>query len=422
MGSFILQPHQEKTVQFGVKHNYCIYALEMGLGKSLSALATWQRTGGRLLIVCPAYLVLNWKNEVRKFMSENLVVSCFTEGRQLYPLWDTDICIVSYDLLKKAQYLFEWADMVVADEATELMNMKSQRSDMFHRGVYENSIKRLLLLTGTPIKNRVEEYFSLISLCNYNPKLTHSRFLNLFPDSVTFADHFSFRQEYDIFVGSKLVKVIKWEGVRNVAELKEFLKDIYIRFESKDVLDLPPITYKDILISEDTDTHLLNAFNTYVSQNKAVTPDVKRGAAGSKVPFTYKYAKELLKEVGQLVIYSDHQAPVQELASRFGVRGITGATPVKVRNQIETDFQAGTQKVIVATIGSFSTGVNLTAANNIVVNDFPWVPGDLDQMSHRIQRIGQTKPCVVHRVLGSPQDAYILKVIESKKNTIAKVV
>jgi SNF2 family DNA or RNA helicase len=54
----------------------------------------------------------------------------------------------------------------------------------------------------------------------------------------------------------------------------------------------------------------------------------------------------------------------------------------------------------------------------MVFNDFPWVPGQLSQAEYRINRIGQEKQCIVHRIIGSPQDHYILKTIESKNAVI----
>ena len=57
----------------------------------------------------------------------------------------------------------------------------------------------------------------------------------------------------------------------------------------------------------------------------------------------------------------------------------------------------------------------------MVFNDFSWVPGDMLQAEARINRLGQTRPCIYHRLIGSPQDHYILKTIEDKKETIMKV-
>jgi superfamily II DNA or RNA helicase len=249
-----------------------------------------------------------------------------------------------------------------------------------------------------------------------------SKFLNFYPDSMTFADHFSYRTEYDAWVKNRIVRIIKWSGVKNVEELKEYLKGIYIRFEADQVLTLPPITYKDILTDNVDDPKLLEAFNNFDDENKSVMPEAKRHAAIMKILLTHRYCKDLLAEVGSIVIFSDHVEPVKRLADKFGVPPITGETTTRERTKIAEDFQSGKQKVVVATIGSFSTGINLTAANHLVFNDYPWVPGDMKQAEARIHRMGQTKPCVVHRIFRSPQDFTIMKAIKEKQSVISQVV
>lgn len=411
---------QQKTVEYAMKHPYSIIALKMGMGKSLCALDIWLKSGRKpMLIVCPGYLILNWKIEIKKFMPDDVVASYFTEGAFLHFPFDSDIVVISYDMVKKAEYLFEWAKIVIADEANYLMNMKAQRTEFFHRCIFENSIGRLHLLTGTPIKNKVEEYYSLISLCNYNPRILHSKFLNTFPDSITFADYFSFRKEYDVWTPRGPRRVMKWEGSCREDELKALLNDIYVRYENENE---KPLIFKDIHVSDIDQPELLEAFEAFAIRKEPVKPQFKLEAALKTAPLTAKYCKDLMDEVGQLVIYSDHVEPIRRIAEAFGVRPITASTSPKARAKIAADFQAGLQKVIAATIGAFSTGVTLTAASHLVLNDPCWTPGDLEQVYYRINRIGQTRQCVIHRILGSPQAAYIYQVLEKKKQTIAKVI
>jgi intein/homing endonuclease len=302
-----------------------------------------------------------------------------------------------------------------------LKEVTTGRTEAIHRYIYENSIKRVYLLTGTPIKNRIEEYYSLISICNYNPKIEFSYFLEKFPEVVSFADHFSYRNEYEIFKGYRKIKIVNWSGLKNEDELKGWLKDIYFTRPAS----YPPVTRKDVVVCDEADFELEMSFNEFVERGSeaSVLPQVKSQAAMNKTKYTIAYCKELLSsgEADSLVIYSDHIEPAKKIAEAFGVEAITGQTRPEVRQKMASDFQFKKTQVIVATIGSFSTGVTLTRANNMVFNDYPWVPGDMEQAEHRINRIGQTRHCVYHRILGSPQDRYILETIESKMNTIKKV-
>lgn len=417
-----LDPHQTEGVEFAIDRKYALLTYEMGLGKTPIALAVAEKTKCKTLLVVPAYLILNWQKEIEKFLGPDTRVRAIKNSRQVSPPIDEQFCLVSYDIAKNAECLFEWADMVVFDEGHMLKSMKAKRTQAMHKFVFENNMKRVLILTGTPIKNRVEEYYSLIALMNYNPKNETPDFLDRFPDSVAFADYFSFRTEFTVKISHwKSFKVIKWDGIRNVKELKQYLKPHYIRKRSADILTLEPIRRKDILISEKPDPELFKLYeNSEGKIKQKVDVGKKAFAALWKVPFTVKYVTQILEEVGAVVIFTDHVESCKQLAKAFKVEPITGETPMTKRQALADGFQKGEFPVIVATVGSFSTGRDLTRASNLVFNDFPWTPGDIKQAEYRIQRRSQTKSCVVHYVLGSPQDSYILNTIREKDLTIEK--
>jgi SNF2 family DNA or RNA helicase len=420
---FVLRDYQLSTVQYAVENPYCILALEMGLGKSYASLHAAFQTSSKVLVICPSYLLFNWKNEVEKFFPGK-IVSVFNSANSVYRPWDTDIALLSYGIVEKAEVLFEWAETVIIDEAHYIKNMKAKRTDVIHRFIYENSIKRLMLLTGTPIENRVWELYSLIALCNYNPKIKDSVFLNKFPTYEDFADYFSYRQERTISTNRGKRKVVTWEGRKNIPELKErYLKNIFIRYRAEDCLDLPESIYYDIMIDEIDDGELLEAFREFNGENDTVGPKIKAEIALRKVPFTVSYAKEL-RESGaeKIIIYSDHVGPCEEIAKALGVTPIHGGISVERRRMVAHNFIHGTTNFLVATIGSFSTGVNLTEAQDMIFNDYPWVPGRLAQAEARIRRMGQKFVCRFHRILGSIQDKYILNKISEKNETINEVV
>lgn len=415
-----LKEYQERAISYALENPYSILGLDCGLGKSRIFIEIREKLGGNCLVVCPSYLVNNWVHEIRKWAPPETVITAIQKGSQIYELVDTDYAIISYDLSQKAEHFFEWADLVAFDEAHALKSQKAKRTQYIHRVVYENSIKRLHLLTGTPIKNRVEEFFSLLALCNYSPHTPDSPFLEKYPSSIDFADHFSFRDEYTIEINGRYIPIIKWTGIRNVDELKGWLKGKYINIKSEEVLDLPEVTIKDFFASNEPDLELLRAFNAYfkLGDTDKINPTAKAQAALRKVPFTVKYAENLLEEAGCVLIYSDHVEASEAIAKAFKVTALNGKVPSAKRLLISQNFQSGEGRVLVATIGALSTGVNLTRASHIILNDYPWTPGDLKQTIYRIQRIGQKNRCFVHRIIGSPQDSHIMKVCDEKMKTI----
>lgn len=414
---------QKEAVRFCLKNPYAIVALQMGLGKSAVAIYLAHRLKSRCLIIAPAGLILNWKHEIEKCLDGQLI-TLFRKGSDIYSPFDSDFVLISYDLAIKSEAIFEWADMVIFDEANHLSHMNTKRTSRIHELIYENSIPRMYLLTGTPIKNRVEEYYSLITLCNYNPQVEHSEFLVKFPESISFADHFSYRDEFQKPIyrngNRQYITIRKWEGLRNEEELREWLRDIYIMRKGQ----TQSFIRKEVILSEEDNPDLLKEFNRAMDDiGHSVESKFKKEAALKKVPLTVKYLKDLFEtgEITSAVVFTDHRASCHELARAFGTIGITGEMPVAERQRLAKEFQAGVSDVIVGTIKALSTGYTLTRANNVVFNDFPWVPGDMEQAEFRINRIGQTKQCVVHRIIGSKQDEYILRVIENKKEVITKM-
>lgn len=412
---------QAKAFPYADKHPYSILALDPRLGKSRVAIEVREKYQNNCLIICPGHLVLNWKKEILKWGGKKSQILAVTKGKQIYDICDTDYAIVSFDLAKKAENFFDWADMVVIDEGHYLKSMEAQRTTFIHKCIFEYAIPRLHILTGTPIKNRVKEFYSLLALMNYDPRVADSQFLDLYPSELDFADQFAYREKYQIEIKNKLVTVMNWKGLKNLPELKKHLHGKYLRIKARDG-DLPPIDYKPILISETPDKTLLAAFDAYFAGDDAgsVKSQYKKEAALRKTPFTIKYAKDLLEERECCLIYSDHVDSAEAIAQTFGVRALTGKVSAKMRGRLADKFQSGEGRVLVATIGALKEGRDLFRANDIIMNDFCWVPGDLKQVINRVRAVGKTTPCLVHEIHGSPQDEYITNTLKEKIDVIER--
>lgn len=414
-----LDEKQVAGVEYAMRNNYHICAMDMGLGKAATSLESAMKRGGRTLVVCPSYLLLNWKDEITKWYGESKIVSLFKNKKSIYPVWDTDIALISYESLTSADPLFAWCKNLIFDEGHYMKNMDAKRTENAHRLTYENSVENVTILTGTPILNRVGEFYSLIAMCGYNPHRKQNDFLERFPDQISFSDYFSYREEYSIpGRGHYDIPIVKWSGSRNEDELRGYLKGIYYRAKAEAGISRT----KEVIISEEEDYELAAEMEDLGRSGDSLAGPAKLKAALRIVPDTIKYCKDILDEVGQLVIYSDHVEPAELIAKAFGVPVITGNTPVAMRHEISTQFFKGAQKVLVATIQSFSTGVNnLVVANNMVFNDPPWSPGIYNQARFRISRKGQTKMCIFHNMIGSAQTRKIYEILAEKQSVINEV-
>lgn len=419
-------PFQEKTIQYGIENPYSIYALAMGTGKTLCALETAFRTKSKVVVVAPTYLLQRWKDEVEKFYP-GAVVSLLRHKKEYYPLWDTDVAILPYSFVADADIIFEWADLVVIEEAHCIKNIDSKRGLAVHKLVYENSNKRCLLLTGTPIQNRVFEFWSLLTICHYQPNNPNpTDFLDRFPTFVEFANHFSHLKQFDMWNEKrrKTITVRNWNGHKNLEELRQYTEGHYIRFMSKDVLDLPPYSETDVTVDYKDNEKLLSAFMRFQKDGDmaSTASDVKSKAAMATAPFTCEYVRDIVSSGEKVVVFTDHIDSCEYLAEKLGVKAIHGQVHADIRYQLSKDFQDGKTNCIVATYGSLSTGVDLQSSACMVFNDLPWVPGVLEQAMYRIIRVGQVRKCNFYFIHGTVQSKYILNTLKEKIETIQAVI
>jgi len=207
-------PHQREGIEFLMKTPYAILGDEMGLGKTYQALAV--TAGKAALIICPAFLIRNWKEEIEKYVTAS----------------DRQYTIVSYEGFTKMWFKQEHIPYVfnlIIDEAHYIKTPSAKRAKSIAEYVSHTTPNRAILLTGTPIKNRVQEIFTLLSLCKaLPPKLDNYWW---------FCHHFTNVTTMNIHGR----KITQFEGHKNLEELKTLLNKCYLRRRAIDVLDLPDL-------------------------------------------------------------------------------------------------------------------------------------------------------------------------------------
>eukprot|EP00730_Choanoeca_flexa_P016522 TRINITY_DN7827_c0_g1_i2.p1 TRINITY_DN7827_c0_g1~~TRINITY_DN7827_c0_g1_i2.p1 ORF type:complete len:638 (+),score=118.21 TRINITY_DN7827_c0_g1_i2:78-1916(+) len=182
-----LRPHQREGVQFmfecltgkdDLDGTGCVLADDMGLGKTLQCITlVWtmlkQGFNGkplahRALVVCPGSLVNNWKAEFKKWLgNERIKVFAVASDNKIehfkqahsYP-----VVIISYEMLLRSLDIIRQLklDLLICDEAHRLKNAASKTT----KTLMSLPIRRRVALTGTPVQNDLQEFFTLVDFVN----------------------------------------------------------------------------------------------------------------------------------------------------------------------------------------------------------------------------------------------------------------
>ncbi|CAH9100397.1 unnamed protein product [Cuscuta europaea] len=190
-----LRPHQREGVQFmfdcvsGLLStsniNGCILADDMGLGKTLQSITllyTLLRQGfdgkamvRKAIIVTPTSLVSNWEAEIKKWVGERVNLVALSESTRddvisgihsfTSPRSNLQVLIVSYETFRMHTSKFSndsSCDLLICDEAHRLKNDQT----LTNRALASLSCKRRILLSGTPMQNDLEEFYSMVNFTN----------------------------------------------------------------------------------------------------------------------------------------------------------------------------------------------------------------------------------------------------------------
>lgn len=403
-----LLPHQQETLDFALKAKFYGDFSIMGSGKSLSLLALICKTGKKAAIVCPSYLVHNWLHEITKHTT--------LKGTPHFQKWDgSDITVIPYTKIKEAEDTFKNVQIIAADEGQYLKNLEAQRTLAFHNLFYKYTPEYFGYLSGTPIKNRIPEIYSMLLLFSKgpnSPKITEKyRSLYLFCCRFTHVKQTTYGT--------------KFEGMKHVEELRSYINPFSIR-HGDEVLNLPSLSRTSAVVSYTENPDLLKEWERFVESGIRTDARSKNAAAIAKASFTASLVTEAIGNgEGPIVVFSDHVKPLELMEmelSKLRVRKIDGGTSPQKRQEYVDMFNNNQLDAILCSIGAASTGYNLTASSLLIFNDPSWTPSDNLQAEKRIHRIGTTKPCRIVRVVGSTPDTYIYEMLEGKMKVINRVI
>lgn len=437
-----LYDYQREGALFAARAGRCLIGDEMGLGKTIQALATTEvmaRLFGveRVLIVCPTSLKHQWQSEIERFTDRTVeVVNGLRPRRASVFRSPSFFKVMNYDTVyMDLDLIDEWSpDLVILDEAQRIKNWNTRVA----RCVKRIASPYAIVLTGTPLENRLEELISIVQ----------------------FVDRYRLGPTWKLLSRHQLTdahgKVI---GYQKLDEINQTLSPVLIRRQKDQVLQqLPERIDNNIFVTMtplqaryhreamEIVARIVQKWRRYRflsetdRQRLMIALQRMRMACDSSYLVDHKSdqglkceeAMTLLDEMlerpdTKVVIFSQWVRMHELLEERLRKRRVGhvlfhGGVPGSKRKDLVDRFREDPKCRVFLSTDAGGVGLNLQHASVVFNMDLPWNPAVLEQRIGRVHRLGQQQPVrVVNFVARGTIEEGMLSVLKFKKSLFAGV-
>ena len=420
--------HQKEAVEKLAGSRRFILADDMGLGKTTATIIAALETGSKkILIICPASLKINWQREIENYSDRPVYIA---EGKKFST--ESDFVIVNYDILKnfhdtdpkkKNGSILNQSnfDLVILDEAHMISNPQAQRTKIINHFVKD--IKRVWLLTGTPMTSRPMNYYNL---------------LNIIESPVAqnwMAYAIRYCQGYQFMAGRR--KVWNVTGASNLEELRDRTSKQILRRLKEDVLDLPDKIISPVYLRlkskeyEELMGEYYDWFDNKKDESSSLTVQfsklmkVRKVIANEKTKQTIEFAENIVEQGKKVIIFTNFTDTLQTIYQHFGKQAVylDGSCSKPHRQNAVDEFQENDKiKVFVGNLKAAGVGLTLTAAEVVIMNDLSFVPAEHAQAEDRAYRYGQKSNVLVYYPLyENTIEGAVYDILNRKKEIIRTV-
>ena len=418
--------HQKEAIEKLSGSRRFILADDMGLGKTTCTIIAALETGAKkILIICPASLKINWQREIENYSDRPVYIS---EGKKFST--ESDFVIVNYDILKnfhdtkeKDNSLLNQSnfDLVILDEAHMISNPQAQRTKIINHFV--KNIKRVWLLTGTPMTSRPMNYYNL---------------LNIIESPVAqnwMAYAIRYCQGYQFMAGRR--KVWNVTGASNLEELRDRTSKQILRRLKEDVLDLPDKIISPVYLRLKSKEYeeLMGEYYAWYDKNpdeaSSLTVQfsklmkVRKVISNEKTKQTIEIVENIIEQGKKVIVFTNFTESLQTIYQHFGKQAVylDGSCSKPHRQKAVDEFQDNEKiKVFVGNIKAAGVGLTLTSAEVVIMNDLSFVPAEHSQAEDRAYRYGQKNNVLVYYPLyENTIEGAIYDILNRKKQIIRTV-
>lgn len=424
-----LRPYQERGYAW-MYHNMrlgfgSILADDMGLGKTLQVITFLQKLKDEgffdkkhALVVAPTGLLANWQAEFQRFAPSMSVFLYHGPKRDLKD-FSHDILLTSYglvrsdaDRLKKQKW-----QVVVIDEAQNIKNHDTAQS----KAIRSIKADTHIAMSGTPVENRLSEYWSIMDFANKGYLGTIKSFKEEYANPI---------QDYgDKSCAERFRRITSPMMMRRLKTDKSIISDLPDKIEQDEFALLTPqqaALYRKVLDEsmkviegfDETDSKQLFERQGLILQMmlalKQVCNHPTQYLKDGKLQPALSGKTEMLLDMVDAIVESGEKVLIFTQFKEMGhmlqhfIEERTGGKPmflhggcsIKQRAEMVDRFQTcRSERVFILSLKAAGTGLNLTAATHVIHYDLWWNPAVEAQATDRAYRIGQKKNVMVHRFI-----------------------
>lgn len=390
IAAFDLYDFQREGVKHLISNSSALLADDMGLGKTRQAVAAACIVAGsdKILVTCPASLIINWTREIRFLFPEATIAQqAFDPECQ----W----VVTNYERLNTMIKHASSFKVLVTDEAHLLKEASSQRTRLAFD--IASKIPYRFLLTGTPILNREREIHTLLRLSGHPVgNIPIKDFEAQFAGDPTFRANLNTR-------------ISEWMLRRK--------KDIVLKSLKGKQHHVSFISYSD---EQRSRYDACANDNSLIALAKIVKLRVILEFI--KLQYVIDFIKSL-SPADKCLVFCEFKESVADLKSYFanslvGIVSLVGSDSITKRQAAVDAFQSDSEiQVFVGTTAAAGVGHNLTAANHVIFCSLPWTPALKDQAEDRAYRNGQQRAVFVKiPLLENSIDDDLWEMLQNKKS------
>lgn len=455
-----LTPWQWDAVRFAAYRRHVLIADDMGVGKTLEALATLALLGSQQpIVICPATAKLTWANEIKRFFpSWGVMILLGTTKGTIEEFKNAEVGapvvrIVNYDILRHWITQLEDYDALVFDESHKLKNPQAARTKAAMKLIKNKRLKSTLLLSGTPIVNYPAE---LIPQLQAIEQLKYFGGWQAFVNRYCFPyrDNFGFHmdgathlKELNLRLRSScMIRRLKEEVMSSRQPPQINIIHSSVSARDKRLYELQAAKVRQHLLDDDekptveiSDLDALlgepsNDQETALGALSKLRAELGRMKAGLVVDWVREFLEDTdsaamsqldgrTEAPRKLVVYAEHHALVDALTEELHPLRVTGRETMDARQRAIELFQNDPEQRVIVISAAGNENITLTAASDMLFAELPWTPKDLTQAIARIDRQGQTQRVSVHElVVDDTIDIDVLELLSQKLEVSAEAI